>query len=45
LARLWRAFWHDPMADYQRAKELLERRLASPENSSEAEKPKLRRLR
>ena len=38
LRRLWRAVSYDPQAEYQRAKELLARRLASSEISAEAER-------
>jgi hypothetical protein len=31
LRRLWRAFWYDPLVEYQRAKDLLAKRLGSPE--------------
>jgi hypothetical protein len=38
LRRLWRAFSYDPQVEYQRAKDLLGRRLASPEISPEDRK-------
>lgn len=38
LRRLWRAFSYDPVVEYQRAKDLLVRRLASPE-SEKGERP------
>ena len=28
LRRLWREFWYDPVKEYQRAKDLLAKRLA-----------------
>ena len=43
LRRLWRALLYDPQVEYQRAKDLLERRLASSEvQNDEPRKPKLR---
>jgi hypothetical protein len=43
LRRLWRALLYDPQVEYQRAKDLLERRLASSESENdEPRKPKLR---
>jgi hypothetical protein len=43
LRRLWRDFWYDPLVEYQRAKDLLARRLAwSEAEEHERRKSKLR---
>lgn len=43
LRRLWREFWYDPLVEYQRAKELLAKRLLWSETAEhERRKSKLR---
>jgi uncharacterized membrane protein len=43
LRRFWQALLYDPQVEYQRAKDLLKKRLASPElENEELRKPKLR---
>ena len=45
LRRLWRELTYDPIVEYQRAKELLARRLAGPgSDDHEARKARLRLL-
>ena len=45
LRRLWREFTYDPMVEYQRAKDLLARRLAAPAaDDREAREARLRSL-
>jgi hypothetical protein len=41
LQRLWRDFWYDPVKEYQRAKDLLPKRLALSE-AAEHERRKSR---
>jgi len=43
LKRLWEELMSDPQADYAKARELLKRRLESPENRPEAEKSESRK--
>jgi hypothetical protein len=43
LRRFWQELWYDPMVDYQRAKDLLAKRLSLPDpEMDEPRRPKLR---
>jgi hypothetical protein len=45
LRRLWREFWYDPLVEYQRAKDVLEKGLISSQTETgERRKSKLRLL-